>query len=141
MSTDPPKAPTGLRAPGRRLWASVVGPYVLTPGELAILEQAARTADLCDRLERDVRALSELTAVGHTGQPRPHPLLAALRAERQLLQQLIGALGLPDDSRQVGMTASSRHAQHAAQTRWRKAREERDHHGDASASAFNPNAS
>jgi hypothetical protein len=137
-TTDPPKAPTGLRATGRRLWASVVGPYVLTAGELAILEQAARTADLCDRLERDVRALPDLTAVGHTGQPRPHPLLAALRAERLLLERLVGALNLPDDTRDVGMTPASRHAQHAAQTRWRRKKEA--DHGDTARSAFNPDA-
>jgi hypothetical protein len=70
--TDPPKPPTGLRAPGRKLWNSVVGPYVLTAGELAVLEQACRAADLCERLERDVRALPELISVGYAGQPRPH---------------------------------------------------------------------
>jgi hypothetical protein len=137
-TTEQPKPPTGLRAPGRRLWASVVGPYILTAGELAILEQAARTADLCDRLERDVRALPELTSAGHTGQPRPHPLLAALRAERQLLQHLIGALNLPDDTQDVGTSPASRHAQHAAQTRWQ--RKKADDHGQTAHSAFNPNA-
>jgi hypothetical protein len=104
-----------------------------------VLEQAARTADLCDRLERDVRALPELTSVGYAGQPRPHPLLAALRAERLLLERLIAGLHLPDDTRQVGMTASSRHAQRAAEVRWRK-RKDIDH-GDTAHSAFNPNAS
>jgi hypothetical protein len=137
-STDPPRCPTGLRAPGRRLWASVVGPYELTAGELAVLEQAARTADLVDRLERDVRALPELTSSGYAGQPRPHPLLAALRAERLLLERLIGALNLPDDTRQVGMTPASRHAQHAAQARWRQ-RKEVDH-GETATSAFHPDA-
>ena len=139
MPNDPPKAPTGLRTPGRRLWSDVVGPYALTAGELAVLEQAARTADLCDRLERDVRALPELTSVGYAGQPRPHPLLAALRAERLLLERLVGALNLPDDTREVGMTPASRHAQKAAQARWRQRKEEADH-GDTAHSAFNPNA-
>lgn len=137
-NADPPKAPTGLRAPGRRLWSSVVGPYVLTAGELAVLEQAARTADLCDRLERDVRALPELTSVGYAGQPRPHPLLAALRAERLLLERLVGGLHLPDDDRETGMTPASRHAQKAAQARWRQ-RKDIDH-GDTAQSAFKPDA-
>jgi hypothetical protein len=139
MPNDPPKAPTGLRAPGKRLWNSVVGTYVLTAGELAVLEQAARTADLCDRLERDVRNLPELTSIGYAGQPRPHPLLSSLRAERLLLERLIAGLHLPDDTREVGMTRASRHAQKAAQARWRQ-RKEVDH-GDTARSAFNPNAS
>jgi hypothetical protein len=102
MPNDPPKAPTGLRAPGRRLWTSIVGPYVLTPGELVTLEQAARSADLVDRLERDVRALPELTSVGYAGQPRPHPLLNALRSERLLLERLVAGLHLPDEDHETG---------------------------------------
>ena len=54
---EPPKAPAGLQAPGKALWAAVVGKYVLTAGELEVLRQAVRTADEVDRLERAVRAL------------------------------------------------------------------------------------
>jgi hypothetical protein len=62
--------------------------YVLSPAELAMLEQAARTADELDRLERAVRALPELTTTGSTGQLKPHPFLAEVRAHRQLLERL-----------------------------------------------------
>jgi plasmid stabilization system protein ParE len=85
---QPPKAPTGLRAPGKALWAAVVGKYVLTAGELEVLRQAARTADEVDRLERAVRALPDFATIGSTGQPRAHPLLSEVRAHRQLLERL-----------------------------------------------------
>ncbi len=78
-SEDDLRPPTGLKAPGKRLWASVAGPYVLTPAELAMLGEACRTADELDRLERAVRALPELTTIGSTGQLRPHPLLEEVR--------------------------------------------------------------
>jgi hypothetical protein len=136
-TTDPPRPPVGLKAPGKRLWNAVLSRYVLTAGELAVLEQAARASDLCDRLEKAVRDLPELIAAGHQGQPRPHPLLAALRAEQLLLERLIGGLSLPDDDQQVGVRPSSRHASKAAQTRWR--RKEVDH-GDTPRSAFHPDA-
>ncbi len=42
--------PTGLKAPGRRLWGAVAGLYILTPAELEMLGQACRTADELDRL-------------------------------------------------------------------------------------------
>lgn len=103
------KPPTGLKAAGRRLWTEVTGPYVLTPAELAMLEQACRTADELDRLERAVRALPDLTTTGSTGQLRPHPLLAELRAHRQLLERLTAALNLPDDE-QPGWLASGSEA-------------------------------
>lgn len=117
MPTDPPKAPVGLRTPGRRLWASVVGPYVLTPAELAILEQAARTADECDRLEKAART-SELVAPGYKGQPRAHPIFGEIRAHRALLGRLIGALNLPDEDQKLGLRAGSRHARKAGAARW-----------------------
>ena len=49
-----------------------------------MLEQACRTADELDRLERAVRALPSLVVEGSTGQPRSHPLLAEVRAHRLL---------------------------------------------------------
>jgi len=49
------KPPPGLRAPGKRLWASVLGSYVLTPTELETLRQACGTADEVNRLEKPSR--------------------------------------------------------------------------------------
>jgi hypothetical protein len=115
---QPPKAPTGLRASGKALWAAVVGKYVLTAGELEVLRQAVRTADEVDRLERAVRALPDFVTIGSTGQPRAHPLLSEVRAHRQLLERLCGSLNLPDDDQAVGLRGSSRHAQKAARGRW-----------------------
>ena len=116
MST---KAPTGLRAAGKRLWAAVAESFVLNPGELAMLEQACRTADELDRLERAVRALPDLVTTGSTGQLKPHPLLEDVRRHRLLLERLTSALNLPDDTEEVGLRAGSRHARKAAQGRWR----------------------
>jgi hypothetical protein len=117
---DPLKPPTGLRAPGRRLWVSVAEKYVLTAGELEMLGQACRTCDELDRLERAVRGLAELTVQGSMGQPKPHPLLAEVRAHRLLLERLTTALALPDEDQEVGLRPGQRHAQKAARGRWRE---------------------
>lgn len=118
-SEDDVRPPTGLKAPGKRLWAAVAGLYVLTPAELAMLEQACRTADELDRLERAVRALPDLVVTGSMGQPRMHPLLSELRAHRVLLERLTTALNLPDEWEESGLRAGQRHAQRAAQGRWK----------------------
>jgi hypothetical protein len=115
---EPSKAPTGLRAPGKALWAAVASKYVLTAGELEVLRQAVRTADEVDRLEKAVRALPDLIITGSTGQPRAHPLLSEVRSHRQLLERLCGSLNLPDDNQAVGLRGSSRHTQKAARGRW-----------------------
>jgi hypothetical protein len=119
-SDDEVKPPPGLKAPGRKLWAAVTGPYVLTPAELEMLGQACRTSDELDRLERAVRELSDLVTTGSTGQLKPHPLLAEVRAHRLLLERLTTALNLPEDTEEVGTRASSRHARKAAEGRWRR---------------------
>jgi hypothetical protein len=118
MSDDKP--PAGLKASGKRLWTAVTEPYILTPAELATLAEACRTADELDRLEKAVRALPELTTTGSTGQIRPHPLLAEVRAHRQLLARLTADLNLPDNIQLVGLRAGSRHARTAAQGRWNR---------------------
>ena len=116
---DPLKPPTGLRAPGRRLCLSVAERYVLTAAELEMLGQACRTADELDRLERAVRALPDLTTTGSTGQIKPHPLLAEVRAHRLLLERLTTALCLPDEGEESGLRPGQRHARAAARGRWR----------------------
>jgi hypothetical protein len=123
-SDDDMRPPTGLKAPGRKLWAAVVRPYVLTPAELAMLGEACRTAGELDRLEKAVRALPDLVTTGSTGQLKPHPLLEEVRRHRLLLERLTSALNLPDDTEEVGTRASSRHARKAAEGRWRKRTDE-----------------
>src|SRR5512133_3494015 len=105
------KPPTGLRTAGKRLWAAVIESFVLNLGELSMLEQACRTADELDRLEKAVRALPELTTTGSTGQLKPHPLLAEARAHRLLLERLVGALALPTEDEEVGLRPGQLHAQ------------------------------
>src|SRR5829696_6404705 len=119
-SDDDVRPPSGLKAPGRRLWTAVAGLYILTASEVEMLRQACRTADELDRLERAVRALPELTTTGSTGQLKPHPLLAEVRAHRQLLERLTTALNLPDEDEEVGMRPGQKHAQRAARGRWRE---------------------
>src|SRR5215203_5208982 len=114
------KAPAGLMAAGKRLWAAVAESFVLNAGEFAMLEQACRTADELARLEKAVRGLPELTTTGSTGQIRPHPLLNEVRAHRLLLERLTAALALPDEDEEVGMRPGQKHAQRAARGRWRE---------------------
>jgi hypothetical protein len=92
---------------------------VLNPGELAVLEQACRTADELDRLDKAVRALPDLVVSGSMGQPRMHPLLNEARGHRLLLERLVGALALPDEYEESGLRPGQRHAQRAANARWR----------------------
>ena len=113
------KPPTGLRAPGKQLWAAVAAKYVLTPAELTNLAEACRTKDELDRLEKAVRALPELTTRGSTGQLKPHPLLAEVRAHRLLLERLCGSLNLPDEDEEVGLRPGQKHGRRAINARWK----------------------
>jgi hypothetical protein len=113
------RPPAGLKASGKRLWSAVTESFVLNPGELSMLEQACRTSDELARLEAAVRALPELTTTGSTGQIKPHPLLAEARAHRLLLERLVGALSLPDQDEESGLRPGQRHAQRAAEGRWK----------------------
>ena len=102
------------------MWRSVLERYELSPSELALLAQAARVADLVERL--DVALLDEsLTVTGSTGQPKAHPLLAASAEQRRLLETLLNALSLPMPNEIEGRRRSPS-ATAAAQARWRERR-------------------
>src|SRR5215217_7107261 len=118
-SDDDVRPPSGLKAPGRRLWTAVAGLYILTASEVEMLRQACRATDELDRLERAVRALPELTSTGSTGQLKPHPLLEEVRRHRLLLERLTSALNLPDEDQEVGLRPGQKHGRRAIQARWK----------------------
>jgi hypothetical protein len=62
-----------------------------------------------------------LVVAGYAGQPRPNPLLKIIQDHRLLLRRLVDSLALPDDDQEHGMRPGQRHAQRAAQGRWRPA--------------------
>jgi len=118
MLDEVPEPPEGLGEPGIRLWTSVAATFVLNAGEVEILRQAAATADEIALLEAELRA-SSLVVAGYAGQPRPNPLLKIIQDHRLLLRRLVDSLALPDDDQESGMRPGQRHAQRAAQGRWR----------------------
>ena len=118
MLEEVPEPPEGLGEPGIRLWTSVAATFGLNAGEVEILRQAAATADEIALLEAELRA-SSLVVAGYAGQPRPNPLLKIIQDHRLLLRRLVDSLALPDDDQESGMRPGQRHAQRAAQGRWR----------------------
>ena len=118
MSDESLKPPDGLETAGKQLWDSVTASFVLNAGEVEILRQAAATADEIALLEAELRA-SSLVVAGYAGQPRQNPLLKIIQDHRLLLRRLVDSLALPDDDQESGMRPGQRHAQRAAQGRWR----------------------
>src|SRR5215203_4657063 len=119
MSAESPQPPDGLEAAGRRLWDSVTATFVLNAGEIAILGQAAATADEIALLEAELRG-SSLVVAGYSGQPRPNPLIKILQDHRLLLRRLVDSLALPDADEESGLRPGQRHARTAARGRWRE---------------------
>ncbi|MGD9525635.1 hypothetical protein [Pseudonocardia sp.] len=92
-AADVPRAPSGARAPGRRLWLSVVKWFDLDEHERALLVEAVRTVDALAELDATVRREGVLHE-SPQGQ-RAHPALVEARAQRILLARLLAALRLP----------------------------------------------
>jgi hypothetical protein len=118
MPDEPLKPPDGLETAGKQLWDTVTATFVLGAGEIEILRQAAATADEIASLQDELRT-SSLVVAGHTGQPRPNPLLKIIQDHRLLLRRLIDSLALPDPDQEVGLRPGQKHAQKAAEGRWR----------------------
>jgi hypothetical protein len=106
---DFPKPPSGTRASGRRLWASIVTVYELEEHELALLREAVRTVDTLDRLDALVRADGGMIDTP-TG-VKVHPGLVEARQLRIALARLLAALRLPDG--EVGAESQGRRQRRA----------------------------
>lgn len=113
------RAPSKLGSGGRRLWADVTSVYSLRPDEARLLEEAAREADLVDKLEKEL-AIQPLVTKGYKGQPRVNPIISEIRQHRAVLRQLLSGLKLPDEpvSAHFGASERSTRAREAALARW-----------------------
>jgi hypothetical protein len=110
------RAPPGLGASGRALWAGTMRDFELSAPETALLTEACRTAD---RLAAIAEALdgAELIVSGSTGQPKSHPLLASAALQVTALDTLIHGLALPIGDESAGHRRSAS-ARDAALARW-----------------------
>jgi len=112
--TRRPKRPVSA---GDRLREAITSEYELSEVETQLLEKAAATADLLERVEAEVSA-APLVKAGSRGQPVAHPLIETQVVLGAHLTKLLGALGLPlteDDPQEAEV---SRMARKAAMARW-----------------------
>ena len=117
-------APTALSAAGEQLWKRVAGTWVLRPDDLRVLADAAREADLIDRLAAEV-VDAPLMVRGSQGQQVASPLVSEVRQHRTTLAALLRQLRLPDDSDgDGGLTDAQKSAaaRSAARARWDRSR-------------------
>ncbi|GAA4123294.1 hypothetical protein GCM10022215_29850 [Nocardioides fonticola] len=119
-----PKAPTGLRPAGRKLWNDVVAKYTLRVDELAVLARAAKTADRLAELEKAHADLGRpFLTRGSMGQDVIHPLIAEIRNHEAHLSTQLAKLKLPDmpAAGETGGTGRRNQQRDAAQSRWAQA--------------------
>ena len=125
MSENKPKAPRGMKTAGRTLWTSISDEWDLRPDEYRVLADAARAADLIERLETGLKD-APLTVQGSQGQEVIHPLVAEIRQQRATLASLLRQLKLPEAD-EAGQATSggnvkpmtrSESATKAAKARW-----------------------
>lgn len=94
--------PPGAKSSGARLWADVVGKYLLEEHEEALLREAVRCVDLLDDLAALVEAEGLMVAGPHG--TRVHPALVESRQLRITLARVLAALRLPAGDEDEGET-------------------------------------
>jgi hypothetical protein len=104
---------------GARLKSEVLELYDLTPSELIVLDEAAETADLLDRLNEELRS-APLVVAGSRGQDVVNPLVRARNDAALLLSRQLEGLRIPhiDEEEGVSPVLVAR-AKKAAQARWK----------------------
>jgi hypothetical protein len=111
-----PKAPTGARAAGKRLWAAIVGEFVLNEAETVLLREMVRVVDRLDVLDAAVREQ------GVVVDGRVNGALVESRQQALVLAKLAATLRLPTDEQQGGGARVSDAAREIASARWKRDR-------------------
>jgi hypothetical protein len=108
------RRPVGLGPRGRRFWRRLSDAFELSDAELELLSEACRVLDAIDGMSSQL-VTDGLMSTGSAGQPIAHPLVAEIRAQRDLLARLIGRLALPAEDVDG---AASIFARRGANARW-----------------------
>lgn len=123
MTNKKPKTPAGLKTKGLETWRlSEVYDFSQAPEKLLLLEEAARTADIIDRLQKIVDEAKDLRVRGSAGQPVGIPELDSLRSYKASYQAALKGLNFPsedeDSAGNGGPMSRSQVARLAARARW-----------------------
>jgi hypothetical protein len=116
-----PKAPTGLKARGKRLWTELHGSadFSGSPETQTVIEEACYLADEVTRLRRIVRvAGSDTRVTGYNGQPASMPEVDDLRKSQNLLLSMLKSIRVTDDDAASGKMTRSQAGKVAADARW-----------------------
>lgn len=108
-----------LAARGKALWVSLQDTFEFDVQETALLLEACRTLDTIDALSVAI-VRDGLMLQGSTGQPVLNGAVAELRQQQASYARLVAQLNLVDDEQGAAITARSRAAKTAAQSRWRE---------------------
>lgn len=91
-----PRAPVGLQARGRRMWNDSLATWSLTPAHVVLLEEACRTADRCEMLDKLIRSAMkrprrppEESGEDPGGPVEIPSLMAEARAQQTVLKGLL----------------------------------------------------
>ena len=87
------RTPTGLKGPGKRLWAAVTGEFDLAEHELAQLEETCRIRDRSAQLRAQIDADGVMLASSQGS--RLHPAIAEARQQQLALARLLATLAVP----------------------------------------------
>lgn len=90
------RAPNGLKASGRNLWADMVSRFDFEEHEYITLKEACRTADRLDELDREMED-EPLTVVNSKGDETANPRIVEQRQQAMVFTRLIASMRLPDE--------------------------------------------
>ena len=105
--TAPIRAPRHLSAPARRLFADVVGTYVLEPHHVALLTKALEAFDRAEQARAEI-GKGPLMVQSRLGELKPHPLIGVERDARAQFFVALRQLGLDIDGPPSPSTRNSR---------------------------------
>ncbi len=94
-----PKRPTGLKAPGKKLWDAIhaSADFSGSPETVAVIEQACFLADEINRLQRLIRkAGSDTRVAGYNGQLVSMPEVADLQSNQRTYLAYLKSIRVSD---------------------------------------------
>jgi hypothetical protein len=87
------RVPAGLKAAGKKLWASSTEEFELAQHELALLEEACRIRDYIRDLDKAVK--DDGLMISSSQGSRLHPAIAESRQQRMALARMLVTLQIP----------------------------------------------